>query len=81
MMTPKRGGSIAPNFLKRFLSEKLVLSNCCAAVLSIANDDNEQGRLDNTKFSERFPLKNLVLSNRCAAVLSISNTENKQGVR
>ena len=30
------GGSIAPNFLKRFLSEKLVLSNCCAAVLSAA---------------------------------------------
>ena len=77
-MTPKRGGSIAPNFLKRFLSEKLVLSNC-AAVLSIANDDNKQGRFDSTNFSGGFSFINLVLSNRCVAVLSIANDGNKQG--
>ena len=75
MMTPKQGGSIAPNFLKRFLSEKLVLSNC-AAVLSTANDDNKQGRFDSTNFSGGFSFINLVLSNHCVAVLSIANDGN-----
>ena len=55
-----------------------MLSNRCAAVLSIANTDNKHGRFDSTKFSEGFP-ENLVLSNRCASVLSIANAENKQG--
>ena len=64
----KEGRFDSTKFLKRFLSQKLVLSNCCAAVLSIANDGNKQGRLDSTKFSEGFPLENLVLWNRCAAV-------------
>ena len=42
-MATSRGGSIAPNFLKDFLSENLVISNRCAAVLSIANTDNKHG--------------------------------------
>ena len=78
-MATNRGGSIAPNFLKGFLSENLVISNRCTAVLSIANTDNKHGRFDSTKFSEGLSLENLVLSNRCAAVLSIANTDNKQG--
>ena len=66
------GGSKAPNFLKGFLSEILVLSNRCVAVLSIANTDNKHGRFDSTKFCEGFSLENLVLSNRCAAVLPMA---------
>ena len=48
---------VAPNLLKRFLSKKLVLSNRCAAVLSIANTDNKEGRLDSTTFSARCRLR------------------------
>ena len=66
------GGSKAPKFLKGFLSGNLVLSNRCAAVLSIASTDNKHGRFDSTKFSEGLSLENLVLSNRCAAVLSLA---------
>ena len=55
-MEPLRccGGSKAPKFLKGCLSENLVLSNRCAAVLSIENDGNKQGQFDSTKFSEGF---------------------------
>ena len=49
------GGSKAPKFLKGCLSENLVLLNRCAAVLSIENAGNKQGRFDSTKFSEGFP--------------------------
>ena len=72
MMATNRGGSIAPNFLKDFLSENLVLSNRCAAVLSIANTENKQGRFDSTNFSGGFSFINLVLSNRCVAVLPMA---------
>ena len=48
---------VAPNLLKRFLSKKLVLSIRCAAVLSIANTDNKEGRLDSTTFSARCRLR------------------------
>ena len=72
-LTTKRGGSIdpillrvlsnrfptmttpvAPNLLKRFLSK-----NWCyrTAVLSIANTDNKEGRLDSTTFSARCRLR------------------------
>ena len=66
------GGSKAPNFLKGSLSDNLVLSNRCTAVLSIANTDNKHGRFDSTKFCEGFSLENLVPSNRCAAVLPMA---------
>ena len=51
------GGSKAPKFRKGCLSENLVLSNRCAAVLSIANDGKKQGLFDNTNFSEGFPFR------------------------
>ena len=73
------GGSKAPKFLKGCLSENLVLSNRCAAVLSMANTENKQGRFDSSNFSGGLSFINLVLSNRCVAVLSIANDGNKQG--
>ena len=50
-------GSITPNFLKGFLSDNLVLSNRCAAVLSVTNTGNKKGRFDSTNFSEGFPFR------------------------
>ena len=52
ILTTNIGGSIA-KFVKGFLSENFVLSNRCAAVLSIAN------RFDSTKVSEGLSFRKL----------------------
>ena len=41
------GGSIAPNFAKGVVSEKLVLSN-----RGVSENQHSEGRFDSTKFSE-----------------------------
>ena len=56
-MRTAKGGSIAPIFSEGFLSEHLVLSSRCTAVLPIGSTDNKEGRFDSTIFSEGFPFQ------------------------
>ena len=52
----KRSGSMAPNFPKGVVSENIVLSNRC-----VTENQDSEGRFDNTKFSEGCRFKKFVL--------------------
>ena len=67
-MRTAKGGSTASNFLKGFLSENSVLSNRCAALLSICKTDNKREWFDSTKYSEREPLSKFSATESCVIV-------------